>query len=67
MSISEKRIRELVELHLNHLIADVQAELGVTSGDVAGQHFSGPREWDEVVDDLTKRMERYVAAEEMYK
>lgn len=64
-------IETMVTNAMDNLIYEIQQRLGVTSGDVAAQFFSGPALVNDTrLDDLNKQiadlMVAYVEAEKMY-
>lgn len=54
--------------HMNLLLRRLQAEIGVTTGDVAGQFFTGANDdrWLKIAKDWTDMLCEYLEREAMY-
>jgi len=56
--IDPYRMHSLVETHLDNLIADIQKELAVETGEAAARFFSGLK-WEALVTIISADMQRY--------
>jgi hypothetical protein len=57
-TIDPDRVHSLVETHLDNLIADIQKELAVETGEAAARFFSGLK-WEALVTIISADMQRY--------
>ena len=59
-TIHPDRVHSLVETHLDNLVADIQKELAVETGDAAARFFSGLK-WEALVTIISADMQRYAS------
>jgi hypothetical protein len=57
-TIDPHRVHSFVETHLDNLIADIQKELAVETGEAAARFFSGLK-WEALVTIISADMQRY--------
>jgi hypothetical protein len=57
-TIDPIRVHSLVERHLDNLVADIQKELDVETGDAAARFFSRLK-WEALVTIISADMQRY--------
>ena len=62
-----EHIVEIVNRHVDGILAEMQTAMKVTEGDVAGQFFSGSNNLDEIKAGLIQTMNQYARAEALYK
>ena len=65
--MDDEHIIEIVNRHVDGIVTDMQAALSVTTGDVAGQFFTGDNDLDEIKAKLVQAMNAYARTEGLYK
>ena len=66
--MSYEQIVEIVNRHVDGILNDMQAAMGVNTGDVAGQFFSGgEHDLDEIKAGLIQTMNEYARHEALFK
>jgi hypothetical protein len=65
--MDDEHIIEIVNRHVDGIVTDMQAALSVTTGDVAGQFFTGDNDLDEIKAKLVQTMNAYARTEGLYK
>lgn len=62
-----EHIVEIVNRHVDGILADMQAAMKVETGDVAGQFFTGENNLDEIKAGLIQTMNEYARREALYR
>lgn len=62
-----EQIVGIVNRHVDGILTDMQQAMGVQTGDVAGQFFSGPNDLDETKTALIQMMNEYARVETLHR